>query len=162
VLAGKVALVTGASRGIGKTIALSLARAGASLALVSRDATTLEQTKAAVLSVAPGTDVLVFAVDVRDTAAAESAVQAAAAHFGRLDVLVANAGAVTLMNTRACLLASSNVDFILTDRAQLYTKRIRSRGGMSSRWTSRASLTSCGEPPVRLLSRGSSLIGVCW
>jgi NAD(P)-dependent dehydrogenase (short-subunit alcohol dehydrogenase family) len=102
VLASKVALVTGASRGIGQAIALSLARAGASLALVSRDAAMLEQTKAAVLSVAPHADVLVFAVDVRDTAATESAVQAAAEHFGRLDVLVANAGAGTPWFTRAC------------------------------------------------------------
>jgi len=100
VLAGKVALVTGASRGIGQAIALSLARAGASLALVSRDLATLEKTKASVLSVAPRADVLVFAVDVRDTAAAEAAVQAAAAHFGRLDLLVANAGASTPWSSR--------------------------------------------------------------
>jgi NAD(P)-dependent dehydrogenase (short-subunit alcohol dehydrogenase family) len=95
VLAGKVALITGASRGIGQAIALSLARAGASLAIVSRDAVALEQTKASVLSVAPRTSVLVLAVDVRDTAAVEAVVQTAIAHFGRLDVLVANAGAAT-------------------------------------------------------------------
>jgi NAD(P)-dependent dehydrogenase (short-subunit alcohol dehydrogenase family) len=94
-LAGKVALVTGASLGIGQAIVLSLARAGASLALVSRNAAALEKTKANVLSVAPRADVLVLAVDVRDTAAAETAVQAAVAHFGRLDLLVANAGATT-------------------------------------------------------------------
>jgi NAD(P)-dependent dehydrogenase (short-subunit alcohol dehydrogenase family) len=106
VLAGKTILVTGASRGIGKAIALSLARAGASLALVSRDAAALEQTKAAVLSVASCADVLVFAADVRDAAAAESAVQAVVAHFGRLDVLVANAGASTPWYTRACCVPS--------------------------------------------------------
>jgi NAD(P)-dependent dehydrogenase (short-subunit alcohol dehydrogenase family) len=116
-LTGKVALITGASRGIGQAIALALARAGASLALAARDAAALEQTKAAVLQVAPRADVLVFVVDVRDTAAAERAVQAAVTHFGRLDVLVANAGAATRMSTRMCLsrFSSCDSDATLTD-----------------------------------------------
>jgi predicted amino acid dehydrogenase len=100
VLAGKVVLITGASRGIGRTIALYLARAGASLALVARDASALAQTKAAVLSIAPQANVIVSTIDVRDTAAAEAAVEEAAKHFGRLDVLVANAGAATPMTKR--------------------------------------------------------------
>jgi NAD(P)-dependent dehydrogenase (short-subunit alcohol dehydrogenase family) len=137
VLAGKVALVTGASRGIGQAIALSLARAGASLALVSRDLATLEKTKASVLSVAPRADVLVFAVDVRDTAAAEAAVQAAAAHFGRLDLLVANAGASTPWSSRTCRTSSKSAswDVKLTrgERWQVFTKWTQPSGGMSLR-----------------------------
>jgi NAD(P)-dependent dehydrogenase (short-subunit alcohol dehydrogenase family) len=101
--AGKVVLVTGASRGIGQAITLSFARAGASLALTARDTAALAQTKSAVLHVAPNADVLVLPVDVRDTAAVNTMVQAAVAHFGRLDVLVANAGAATPMTMRACL-----------------------------------------------------------
>jgi NAD(P)-dependent dehydrogenase (short-subunit alcohol dehydrogenase family) len=99
-LAGKAAFVTGASRGIGRTTALFLARAGASVALAARDTAALEQTKAAILRAAPHADVIIYTVDVRDTAAAERAVQAAAAHFGRLDLLVANAGATTPSATR--------------------------------------------------------------
>jgi NAD(P)-dependent dehydrogenase (short-subunit alcohol dehydrogenase family) len=93
-------LVTGASRGIGWTIALYLARGGASLALVARDASVVVQAKDVILRVAPRADVLVFPVDVRDTATAVAALEGAAKHFGRLDVLVANAGAATPMTKR--------------------------------------------------------------
>ncbi|KAI0034660.1 NAD-P-binding protein [Vararia minispora EC-137] len=94
-LKGKVALITGASRGIGQAIALGFAQAGASLALVSRSQATLDKTKAAVLAVAPGTDVLTFPADVRKSDAAAKIVKNVVDHFGHLDLLVPNAGALT-------------------------------------------------------------------
>ncbi|KAI0066524.1 NAD-P-binding protein [Artomyces pyxidatus] len=89
---GKVVLVTGASRGIGAEIALHYGRAGADLALVGRKQAFLDATKAAVLAAVPDARVLTFALDVVDTAAVEAAVNATVEHFGRLDVLVPNAG----------------------------------------------------------------------
>jgi NAD(P)-dependent dehydrogenase (short-subunit alcohol dehydrogenase family) len=92
---GKVVLVTGASRGIGQEIALQYARAGAALAIVARSEDALGETKTAILEAVPSAEVLVVVADVRDPESAERAVQALLARFGRLDILVANAGAIT-------------------------------------------------------------------
>ncbi|KAI0269969.1 NAD-P-binding protein [Gloeopeniophorella convolvens] len=92
--AGKVVLITGASRGIGLEAALQYARAGASLVLVSREQATLDEAKAAILRERPTARVLTIPADVSDVKAGEQAVAAAVAEFGRLDVLVANAGLV--------------------------------------------------------------------
>jgi NAD(P)-dependent dehydrogenase (short-subunit alcohol dehydrogenase family) len=87
-LAGKVALVTGASRGIGRAIAEALSAEGMSVALVARSANLLAEVAAGL-----PTPSLVHAADLRDPAAPASAVVAALARFGRLDLLVNNAGA---------------------------------------------------------------------
>ncbi|KAI0055565.1 NAD-P-binding protein [Artomyces pyxidatus] len=98
--ASKVVLVTGASRGIGVPIAQHFARAGASLALVARNQALLDTVKAGIEADVPGTQVLTFALDVRDTAQVEAAVAGTVKHFGRLDVLVANAGVMQPFGTR--------------------------------------------------------------
>ncbi|KAH9967011.1 NAD-P-binding protein [Russula compacta] len=92
--AGKVVLVTGASRGIGAEIALQFARAGAILTLVARSQATLDASKDAILRERPSALVFTFPADVRDVTKAEEAVEATVAKFGRLDILVANAGTV--------------------------------------------------------------------
>jgi NADP-dependent 3-hydroxy acid dehydrogenase YdfG len=86
-LAGKVAVVTGASRGIGLAIARALARRGARLALIARDAARLREAAASI-----GAGVLAIAGDIGDPAAVRDAADRIVAHFGRLDILVNNAG----------------------------------------------------------------------
>jgi 3-oxoacyl-[acyl-carrier protein] reductase len=89
-LSGKTAIVTGASRGIGKSIAVALGRAGAKVALVARSADKLAET--AVEITAAGGTAAVFACDVADSAAANNVVDKVVADWGRLDILVNNAG----------------------------------------------------------------------
>ncbi|VDC05922.1 unnamed protein product [Peniophora sp. CBMAI 1063] len=91
--AGKVVLVTGASRGLGASAAMHYARAGASVAIVARSANLLEQVRAEIVKETPSAQVLTFVVDVKDSAAAERAIEETVKQFGKLDVLVANAGA---------------------------------------------------------------------
>jgi NAD(P)-dependent dehydrogenase (short-subunit alcohol dehydrogenase family) len=90
-LSGKVVLVTGANRGIGRGIARGMAQAGASLVLAARQADLLEATAAEIDSL--GADVLARTTDVTDEAAVEALFGAVLERFGRLDVLVNNAGA---------------------------------------------------------------------
>jgi NADP-dependent 3-hydroxy acid dehydrogenase YdfG len=87
---GRVALVTGASSGAGRAIAASLAAAGASVVLVARRRDRLDALAADILA-AGGTAHAVTA-DLADAAQAAAAVEAAVTRFGRLDVLVNDAG----------------------------------------------------------------------
>jgi 3-oxoacyl-[acyl-carrier protein] reductase len=89
-LTDKVALVTGASRGLGKAIALALAAEGASIAAVARSEEALKETLEAIR--ATGGTVEPYALDVADHDAAEAAVEKIAARFQHIDILVNNAG----------------------------------------------------------------------
>ncbi|KZV69178.1 NAD-P-binding protein [Peniophora sp. CONT] len=93
---GKAVFITGASRGIGRVTAVTFAKAGAAVAIAARSESALEETKAAVLKEVPEAKVEKYVVDVKNTAQVEAAVEAAAAAFGRLDVVIANAGALTV------------------------------------------------------------------
>jgi 3-oxoacyl-[acyl-carrier protein] reductase len=86
----RVALVTGASRGIGREIALRLARDGRHVALVSRSEGPLAELRSEIESA--GGSASVHPVDVGDRAALASCVEGVATEFGRLDILVNNAG----------------------------------------------------------------------
>ncbi|HQT76083.1 MAG: hypothetical protein B7Z80_04220 [Rhodospirillales bacterium 20-64-7] len=91
-LNGKVALVTGASRGIGAAIAAELAQEGMHLCLAARDQDKLRE-QADYLSGIHNIQTHVAAVDLRDPAIPVELVHQTIRHFGRLDVLVNNAGA---------------------------------------------------------------------
>ena len=91
-LQGRVALVTGAGRGLGGTIARALAREGAKLVVCDIDADALEDTRAALER--QGADALALGCDVSDRAAVDAMFARAAAHFGSVDVLVNNAARV--------------------------------------------------------------------
>jgi len=89
-LAGQVALVTGASQGLGRAIAEALAASGATVALVARSADKLADVAAAIA--AAGGKAEVFPCDVMKAEAIQQVVDAAVEKLGRLDVLVNNAG----------------------------------------------------------------------
>ncbi|HET7465894.1 MAG TPA: SDR family oxidoreductase [Candidatus Dormibacteraeota bacterium] len=88
-LAGKVALVTGASRGIGAAIARELAGAGVHVALAGRDESTLQETAR---SLPKGNHAVAVKADVADTSDLDRLVGKVVAELGGIDVLVNNAG----------------------------------------------------------------------
>lgn len=83
-------MITGASSGIGEALAVEFGRRGASVGLLARRVEALREVAEKVE--ATGASALAVAVDVRDAGAVKSAVGQVAARFGRIDVLVANAG----------------------------------------------------------------------
>ena len=91
-LKDKVALITGAGRGIGRAIALAYAAEGAKLALAARSLDQLAETAAAAHSL--GAETCIIGVDVTDQAAVDAMALQAAGEFGRVDILVNNAGIV--------------------------------------------------------------------
>ena len=128
-LAGRVALVTGSTRGIGRAIAERLAECGARVAVVGRDLGRAEETARALGGEARG-----FACDVADTAAVGRLVDDVEKGFGSLDILVNNAGL-----TRDNLLMrmkDDDWDAVLDAnlRGAFATIRAASRGMMKRRW----------------------------
>ena len=88
-LRGKVAVVTGASRGIGKAVAQALLQEGCSVAICSRNAERLEMTVTELSATGP---VFGVSTDVTDEKAVQRFIDAALRQFGRIDILVNNAG----------------------------------------------------------------------
>jgi NAD(P)-dependent dehydrogenase (short-subunit alcohol dehydrogenase family) len=94
-IGGRVALVAGGTSGIGRAVALGMARAGARVFAGSRDASRVSEAAAALRALDPESDAL--SLDVTDPASVDAAVHAVVARAGRLDILVNAAG----MTTRA-------------------------------------------------------------
>ena len=91
-LDGRITVVTGASRGLGQAMAVGLAQAGADVAAVATRLSHLDET--CKLIEAAGGKALPLACDSRDGAQVEAAVEAALAEFGKIDVLINNAGII--------------------------------------------------------------------
>jgi NAD(P)-dependent dehydrogenase (short-subunit alcohol dehydrogenase family) len=89
-LEGKVAVITGASRGLGRAMAMALGGAGVKLALVSRDRGKLEETAAEAAKV--GAEAAIFQVDVTDESQVRGLERDVIARFGAADILINNAG----------------------------------------------------------------------
>jgi 3-oxoacyl-[acyl-carrier protein] reductase len=128
-LAGRTALVTGSTRGIGRAIAEALAGAGARVAVVGRD-----QAKAAEAAAAIGGGAQGFAADVGDPASIGALIEAVEKAFGQIDILVNNAG-----------LTRDNILFRIKDddwdtvldanlRGAFLAIRAASRGMIKRRW----------------------------
>lgn len=100
-LKGKTIFITGASRGIGREIALKAARDGANVVIAAKTATEHHKLGGTIHSVAEeivqaGGQALAIQLDVRDQVAVAAAMQQAAEHFGGIDALINNAGAINL------------------------------------------------------------------
>jgi NAD(P)-dependent dehydrogenase (short-subunit alcohol dehydrogenase family) len=89
-LKGKIALVTGSSRGIGRGIALAFAAEGCDLMLTGRDTTALEEVAKTIR--AKGCRAAISVLDLREEAAPQALVEAVKREFGHLDILINNAG----------------------------------------------------------------------
>ena len=89
-LKGKVAMVTGGTKGLGEVSALALAKAGADIAVCGRSASDLERVSAAICEL--GRKAVGFHIDVTDKTKVSKAVAQILDYFGRIDILVNNAG----------------------------------------------------------------------
>src|SRR6185369_5435440 len=89
-LTGKVAIITGTSRGLGQYMGRALARAGADLIITSRTLDTLQEFRSEIESL--GRKALPLELDVRDFDSVQRMVEAAYEHYGKIDILVNNAG----------------------------------------------------------------------
>jgi 3-oxoacyl-[acyl-carrier protein] reductase len=130
-LAGKVALVTGASRGIGRAIAVALARKGAKVVInYAHDEEGAKETERLCREV--GEDTMIVKADVRNRDEVRAMVERIVEHFGRIDILINNAGilgkALTPMEVTdedwdAVLGVNLKGAFIVTQEVLRYMKR---------------------------------------
>src|SRR5689334_10946835 len=136
-LTGKVALVTGSTRGIGRTIATTLGECGARVAIVGRD-----QEKSNSVAAELGGEAKGFACDVSDTNQVAQLISNVESAFGSLDILVNNAG-VTRDNV-VMRLKDDDWDMVLDAnlRGPFAAIRAASRGMMKRRWGRIINITS--------------------
>ncbi len=114
---GKIAIVTGASRGIGKAIAIALAEAGATVICAARDVSKLEEAVAEIA--ARGGKAQAHAVDVASSESIEALMSSTLAAHGRIDILVNNAG-ITRDNLLLRMKAAEWDDVIATNLTSVF------------------------------------------
>lgn len=133
-LAGQAVLVTGAAKRIGRALALALAEAGADVAITYRDSEAAARETVAALE-ERGVQAGAFRADIRDPAQVRAAVEAAAARFSRLDLLVNNAGRyetavlqdITVEQWDAMFETNTRGPFLAAQAAYPYLKAARGR-----------------------------------
>jgi 3-oxoacyl-[acyl-carrier protein] reductase len=132
-LSGRVALVTGSTRGIGHAVATALAKAGARVAVTGRDLVKAQEA-AAGIAAATGAEVRGYAADVSDIAQASAVVEAVEKDFGALDILVNNAGLTR--DNLMMRLKDDDWDAVIDAnlRGAFATCRAATRGMMKRRW----------------------------
>ncbi len=132
-LTGRVALVTGSTRGIGKAIAETLARAGARVAVSGRDQAAADAVAQA-LTAATGLEARGYAAELGDAGQAARLVESVEQDFGQLDILVNNAGLTR--DNLLMRLKDDDWDAVLHTnlRGAFATCRAASRGMMKRRW----------------------------
>ncbi len=91
-VAGRAALITGGSKGLGLAMAKAFAEAGGHVAMVARGTESLAKAEAEVKAVAPGVKVIGISADISTAAGCQAAFKAATDHMGKVDILVNNAG----------------------------------------------------------------------
>jgi NAD(P)-dependent dehydrogenase (short-subunit alcohol dehydrogenase family) len=106
-LAGKVALITGAGSGIGRSAAVRFAAEGAKVGITDLDKANLDETAAQVATEVPGADVFSVSGDILDRATIDALASLAVERFGQLDVLFNNVGILILKS----LLETTDEDF---------------------------------------------------
>lgn len=89
---GKVAIITGAKRGIGKAIAIKLAKEGVNLALITKNKKGFEETIKELQTINPDIKIMFKTMDVSDSKKVESFTKKVAKEIGRIDILINNAG----------------------------------------------------------------------
>lgn len=180
-LTGKGALVTGGARGIGAAIALALAEEGCDVAVVDRSAKNGAGEVARRVEAA-GRKALAIEADVRDFAAAEAAVARTVAAFGRLDILVGNAGIVadamswkmteaqwdTVLdvNLKGCFAYARAVAPVLRDRRGgrvvfiASINGLRGKAGQANYAASKAGVVALGKTLARELGHAGVTVNV--
>ena len=154
-LQGKTLFITGASRGIGREIALRAARDGANIVIAAKSAASHAKLPGTIHSVAAeveaaGGKALALQLDVRDEVAVKAAMARAAEHFGGIDALVNNAGAIKLVgvehlepkrfdlmfqiNTRAVMVCSQAALPFLKQSANGHILNLSPPLNMHSKW----------------------------